>query len=311
MNKRLLSLLAIASIGLASCVDTERLYERGAYLTGTFVEHVYDVWEGATKQGYQNLVHQKELTRGEHGYFAGNGPTENVYECWGNGEAKKYHPDYFKGKDGQELHWGYYGNAYDGRPEDIINNGPGVYADQSPLYDSVYSQNKRLDRNYPNFSRGYLSKLYNGQIKCNGWSYYAMMVLSKDGYGTMFPYELADAEYFATAVLSGTDQEIDPRIVRMDIHVTFYKYASVGLEGYQVSLRDVDLSCNAAAARTSLVGFTFADAGISPRGIVGMSLTYDIVLDTKVPEASNDFSKKVYHDGLAVYEVLFPDSTWY
>ena len=311
MNKRLIPLTTLLCLSLVSCVDTERLYPQGAYLTGTFVEHVYDVWEGGTKQGFSNLVHQKELSRGEHGFFAGNGPTDNVYECYGNEEAKRYHPNYFVNSAGQELYWGYYGNTFDNRPEDIINNGPGKYADNSPLYDKVYSQNKRLDRFYEKFSRGYLSKLYNGQIKCNGWSYYAMMVLSDQGYGTMFPYELANAEYFAMSVLMGTDQEIDPRIVTSDIHVTFYKYSSAGLEGYQVRLDDVDLSCNAAAARTSLVGFTFADAGIDPRGIVGMSITYDDLNDHVVTDASSDFSKDGYHDGLCVYEVLFPDSTWY
>lgn len=311
MNKRLLPFLALFALSLASCVDTERLYLPGAYLTGTFVEHVYDVWEGETAQGFQNIKHRVTLSRGEHGYFSGNGETDNVRECYGNEEAKKYHPNYFKTKEGKELHWGYYGGAGGGRPEDIINNGPGVYADNSPLYDLVYSQNKRLDRFYERFSRGYLSKLYNGQIKCNGWSYYAMMVLSEKGYGTMFPYELAEAEYFATSMLMGTDQEIDPRIVTADVDFTFYKYDAAGLEGYQVHLEDVDLSCNAGAARTSLVGFTFADAGIDPRGIVGMSITFELVKDWAVPDASGDFSTTGYHDGLAVYEVLFPDSTWY
>lgn len=311
MNKRFLPLLGLLSMSLCSCVDTEFLYPQGAYLSGTFVDHVYNVWEGNTKQGYNNIKYAKTLSRGKNGYFAGNGPTDNPLECYGNLEAKQYHPDYFVNNAGEELHWGYYGGAYDGRPEDIINNGPGVYADNSPLYETVYSQNKRLDRFYPKFSRGYLSKLYNGQIKCNGWSYYAMMVLSSEGYGTMFPYELADATYFATSVLMGTDQEIDRRIVTSDIIVTFYKFASVGLEGYQVRLPGVDLSCNSAAARTSLVGFTFEDAGISPRGIVGMSITYENLVDHVVTDASSDFTSEGYHDGLCVYEILFPDSTWY
>ena len=311
MNKRLAAILAFSSMALASCVDTEQLYARDAYLGGTYVGHEYNVWEGQTKKAYQErLVYETVLENEEHGYFCGSGNSDTVSQCYGAAQAKSRHPEWFKTKDGQDLYWGY----NDGHV-DIINAGAGVYVDNSPLYDTIYSQNKRLDRFYEKFSRGYLSKLYNGQIKCNGWSYYAMAVISDEGFGTMFPYELSSAEYFATSLLISTDDETnDPgtrgRIVTVTVHTTFYKYDEKGeLVGYKVTMPNMDLSCNAGAALTSLVGFTFADAGIDPKGIVGMSFTWDLVNDDH--GCISNFKEEGKHDGLSVYEVLFPDSTWF
>ena len=70
----------------------------------------------------------------------------------------------------------------------------------------------------------------------------------------------------------------------------------------------MNLSCNNGSSNTSLIGFTFADAGIDPKGIVGMSINWELVEDPA--GASDVFSEQGYHDGICVYEVLFPDSTW-
>ncbi|MCR5348573.1 MAG: hypothetical protein K6E59_03080 [Bacilli bacterium] len=306
MNKRWF-LLSCLTVVLTSCVDTQQLYPLGAYMGGEYVEHVYDVWEGQTKQGFENIVYSKTLTNEEHGYFCGSGKHETAYQCCGYDQAKAWHPSYFKNAQGRDLYWGTERGL-----SDINPGAPGAYVDNSGLYDIIYSQNKRLDRYYENFSRGYLSKLYNGQIKCNGWSYYAMAVVSDQGFGTVFPYELKTAEYFATSLLVSTDYTPSGqgRIVVADIDFTFYKYAADGLEGYKVTLADVYLSCNAGAALTSLVGFTFDDVGISPEAIMGLSLTWRLKQDEV--GATNDFSDtEKHHDGLSIYEVLFPDSTWY
>lgn len=306
MNKHSIVFAALAALALTSCVDTEQLYARDAYLGGTYVGHEYNVWEGSTKDAYKNhIVYEKTLQNENNGYFCGTGNYVTPSQCYGNEQAKSRHPEWFKTKEGKDLYWGY-GDGH----VDIINAGAGVYVDNSPLYDIIYSQHHRLDRFYENFSRGYLSKLYNGQIKCNGWSYYAMAVLSDEGYGTIFPYELSSAEYFATSLLVSTDDESGGgRVVTVTVHATFYKYNAQGaLEGYKVTMPNMGLSCNAGAALTSLVGFTFKDAGINPTGIVGMSLTWDLVHDSH--PCVSDFKKDGKHDGLSVYEVLFPDSTW-
>lgn len=305
MNKRRLPLFGVLLFALVSCADTDQLYEPGAYLNGPFVDHVYNVYEQDTKQGLGNIKYAKTLQNEDHGYFAGSGSYASPRDCYGYGQAYSRHPEWFKNAEGRDLKWG-----MELGYSDIVPGKIGGYADNSVLYDLIYSQNKRLDRFYERFSRGYLSKLYNGQIKCNGWSYYAMMLLSNEGFGTMFPYELKSAEYFATSLLIATDKEEGGgRVVTADIDFSFFKYADSGeLESYVVTLEGVNLSCNAGAAYTSLVGFTFADAGINPESIVGLSINWRLVHDGE--GISNDFSADGYHDGLAVYELLFPDSSW-
>ena len=313
MNKRIHLPLLLIGLTLASCTDTSQLYNPNDYLSGSFVEHCYNVWEGATKKGHDSIVYSKTLFQlpferdtKAHGYFSGSGRTGQEYlgVCYGYGQAFAYHPDYFLTDEGKTLYWGKEGIS------DIVPGEIGGWADNSSLYNVIYSQNKRLDRRYEQFSRGFLSKLYNGQIKCNGWSYYAMAVLSPEGYGTMFPYELVSSEYFAVSILMGTDDERSARVAVADIDFTFYKYSDDGtsLLGHKVELEDVNLSCNNGSSNTSLVGFTFADAGIDPKGIVGMSMNWNLVDDPT--GASDDFAAEGYHDGICLYEVFFPDSTW-
>ena len=314
MNKRSLWPLILAGLALSACADTNQLYNPTDYLNGSFVERRYDVWEGSTKNAYQagptysKTLEQLPLVvdKTAKGYFSGSGKTgqENLASCYGYQQAVDYHRTWFLNSKGELLKWG----NKDG--SDIVHGPIGGWADNSPLYDVVYSQTKRLDLRYSGFSRGFVSKFYNGQIKCNGWSYYAMAILSPEGYGTMFPYELDTAEYFEMAVLMGTDNQTSARVTTSDLIVTFYKYSSnaSSLASYQVRLKEVNLSCNNSSANTSLVGFTFADAGIEPRGIVGMSLTWENLYDPT--GASSDFSSDGYHDGICLYEVLFPDSTW-
>lgn len=310
-----LFLLALFSLSLASCADTDQLYDANAYRTGTFEDHVYKVWEGETLQAYAQTTQGKTLKHDAQGYFNGSGRyevTDTTCSLYGYKDAQTRHPNWFITPENQPLYWGGPGDAFD----DIMDhhNSTG-WVDNSSLYDKIYSQNKRLDRFYPKFSRGYLSKLYNGQIKCDGWSYLALVLAESKGFGTMFPYELASAEYIAFPLLVGTGESPREggfrRIVSLDIHFTFYKYADTpsGLAGYKVTCSDVELQCNCGSAYTSLMGFTFADAGLDPRGIVGMSITYDVKNDPRGLNA--DFSTEGPHVGLCVYEMLVPDSTWY
>lgn len=306
MNKCRLPLLSLAALALTSCADTAQLYPQGAFLNGSYVEHVYNLWEGSTKQGHENIVYSKTLQNEKNGFFCGSGSHEKPTECYGYGQARSWHPEYFLNSAGQSLYWG-----TEPKVSDIMPGAPGAWVDNSELYEVVYSQNKRLDRFYEKFSNGYLSKLYNGQIKCNGWSYYAMAVVSDEGFGTLFPYELKSADYFATSLLVSTDYTPagKGRVVEANVEFTFYKLAANGLEGYQINLEHLFLSCNAGAYLTSLVGFTFADAGFSPESIVGLSVNWELLNDEA--GISSDFSAEGYHDGLSIYEVLFPDSTWY
>ena len=317
MNKKLLLLpMLLVALPLVACADTDQLYPDGAYYTNSFVKNAYEVYEGKTKEAKANLA-PKVLNNEENGYWNGTGELTDINgspaKAYGFAQAKSWHPNYFK-EGGKDLYWGY----ADGYSDITRETGIGMWADQSSLYGTIYSQTKKLARNNPAFSKGVLSKLYNGQIKCNAWSYFSMVLLSKEGYGTLFPKELSSAEYFAMSLRAGSDVDQEGphgRLVSMDIGVTFYKLnQDNSLKAEGVKLSSVYLNCNYSSEVTSLVGFTFADAGISPKGIVGMSVDYTLVDDgafevgTEVTDNFKDEAKG--HVGLCMLEVLFPDSNW-
>ena len=315
-KKRLLLLPLLLALPLVSCADTDDLYPDGAYFGQTFVDNAYTTYAPGIKEAKQKGS-EKVLLNEEHGYFNGSGEVTSLEgspaKAYGIAQAKKWHPSYFM-DNGKELHWGYADGYSDLVPETRI----GVWTDQSALYGTIYSQTKKLARNYPKFAKGYLSKLYNGQIKCNAWSYFSMVLVNRDGYGTLFPYECNSASYFAMSVRAGSDVDQEGphgRVVSMDIGVTFlHLNADNSLKADRVTLSDVFLNCNYSSEVTSLVGFTFADAGIDPRGIVGMSIDYSLTGDGAFKvgeEVTDDFAdEEKGHVGLCLLEVLFPDSTW-
>lgn len=305
MNKKLV-LLALP-LFLFGC-DTTELYPGDAYIDQDFVKNRYNLYDEGLVEANKSVV--ATLNNEEDGYFNGSGVYESPSDCRGYNQAKQWHPDYFKNSKGEDLRW----------EPDIDNPGVGVWSDQSALYDVVYSQTKKLGRLHDGFRKGYLSKLYNGQVRCNAWGYYSLVCLDEGGYGTLFPAELLEGEYFAFAARGGSNSPDGNvgRVSSFDINVTFYKYADdlETLIGETVSLLDVKIQTNYSAEATSLIGFDFEDANIDPSGIVGMSMDFSCE-DTYVDQngvshvTSSDFdADSDYYIGLMLLEVLIPDSRW-
>lgn len=304
-------------VALSACVDTSDLYQGNAYVGQVdFTQNRYHTWPDSFRA--IDADYSKALNNEEHGFFNGSGDYSAPSKCYGIKQARQWHEDYFVYDDNgvkRELQWV---DPIIG--SDIINGGVTEHIDQSPLYPTVYSQNKKLSRLHSGFSRGYLSKLYNGQVRCNGWSFYSLVLIDKEGYGTTFPSELSEAEYFAFSARGGRNSD-DGRVgnvVSFDIEVGFYRYKADGktLSKEQVILTDVKLQANFSSEYTSLVGFTFADAGINPKGIIGMSMRVvgmdDPYMDDEGNISSYDFTDdEYYHTGLCLLEVLIPDSKWY
>ncbi len=344
MKKKIVGVLSfLACACLASCADTSELYDGDAYIGKTFLGNRYNLWSKGLKEAYQNVSsdHEKTLpyqatVDSPKGYFNGSGNFTSPAKCRGMDHAiSLHHDDFLVDKEDPKsslLRWTATG-TYGGRDifdSDIISNGIGKWADQSPLYDVVYGQTKKMSRLHSGFSRGYLSKLYNGQIQCDAWSSYSLVAIDKEGYGTLFPAELESAKYYAMSLRGGSDTNDSHagRITIFDINVTFYKRNGLSsFEGFTVHLDDVKLQTNYSAECTSLVGFYFEDVGYDPRGVVGMSITYSLVADeaTFKPiledgtisdssitvHPSDDYTDGAdYHTGIMVLEVFFPDSSW-
>lgn len=309
MNKKSsLLLLPLIALSLCSCVDTEELYIGNAYVSGEFTNNAYTIYHPKIEEAKNRIVYDKVIQNEEHGFFNGSGDFSSPSACAGFAQAKQWHDKdgWFQNNDGTPLYWG-----NEPGKSDVTSHSVGTWSDPSPLYGVIYSQTKKLTRFYPNFARGYLSKLYNGQIKCDSWSYYAMVLTKPEGYGQLFPYELFRADYFAFSLRGASDSPGGTaRVATYDINVTFYKYGNGNVvEGHRITMKDVSLNVNGGSNNTALVGFTFADVGYNPLGTIGMSVDWTLVNDPL--GASSDFSaSEGYHIGLCLYEILFPDSEW-
>ncbi len=313
MNKKLKMLsLPILSMALFSCADTNEVYPGDAYISGNFLLNRYNHWDEGLKEaktvGSFELKNDKASTAR---YFNGSGVHGSYRDVYGFEQAKSWHPESFRNSKGGDLKWA----------PDIVDGGVGEWREQSALYDVAYGQTKKMTRINSKFGRGYLSKLYNGQLRCNAWSSYSLVELDKSGYGTIFPAELEKAPYFAMSVRGGSDTPGGyPRLTSFDINVTFYKVGSdnVSYEGTTFTMKEVFLQTNYSAEYTSLVGFYFDEIGgdYNPAGVVGMSVTFSMTKDfaggeEKTLPTSDNFDEEAgNYTGLMLLEVLFPDSTW-
>ncbi|MDY5441613.1 MAG: hypothetical protein SPG64_05320 [Candidatus Enteromonas sp.] len=308
MNKKTIWLmLPFLVVSLVSCADTSELYDGDAYAGSVMIENRYSTWD-------EGLVEPTEFTmvpHGQNGYFNGSGNYDDPSKCFGFAEAKSYHPEYFV-EGNTTLMWTKEGDTPWGH--DISGGFINEWTDNSHLVGTVYGQTKKLTNYQQKFAKGYLSKLYNGQIKCNAWSYYSMVLLDSSGYGTAFPSELQTCPYFAFVARGASDTVSDwgvGRVMSFDIRVTFYKK---GMDGKTIVpkgflLPGVLLQADRSSELTSLVGFSFSDVGYDPAGIMGMSITYDLVNDPLGTSSHFDDGAE-FHTGLSLLEVFFPDSTW-
>ncbi len=330
MNKRNLCALLLLSCSLASCADTSELYEGDAYIGGNFLSNRYSIWPEKLKTAAiketKNLVNVKEDGSTTGCYFAGSDVNGSI--CYGYDQLKARHPEDVTvdgTKDGTPLYWTIPSGGKtlsDGTfvpsGTDIMPGKVGEWVDQTPLVGVLYGQSKKLNLLNSAFSRGYLSKLYNGQIQCDAWSSYSLVELDKSGYGTFFPVELHAASYFAFSCRGGSDTPSNTgRLSRFGINITFYKLENEGYTGTTFALADVPLETNISAEHTSLVGFYFDELGYDPSGVIGMSVTYSlkedkVLIDGEYVYPSDDFddTSALYHTGLIMLEVFFPDSEW-
>lgn len=210
---------------------------------------------------------------------------------------------------GEYLH---VGDNLDGlRPTDRQNyKFDGLSADQ-------YGYAKALSKVDSSFSYGYLSKLYDGRVRCDGYYALSRLQLDKQGYTTIFPKELNSYHLFAFAARGGTDCERTfSTFPTIEMCITFYSYDYNDniYDAYVFNTGEFQLITNAGGG-TYFVNFYFDEVmGASYQTIMNrvkaMSLTFSLK-ESIYDDLSDDMTKEgVGHFALMLYEVMLPDSTW-
>lgn len=202
-----------------------------------------------------------------------------------------------------------------------INESDEDFFNTYPAFGRYYS----LGRVDSRFKDGYLGKLYNGQMYCLGYHSLAFVCIENNGFTQLFPRTIKNAPYFFINYRGGSDSTDgrwganygygEPRISAFDLSIDFFykngsKYDYVTVKGSKV-ISETDHG----GEGTTLYGFSLKNLGIPSDGICGISVHYDNFEDLYSKESGNISStlgsdKKVQF-GLLLYEILFPNASWY
>ncbi len=208
----------------------------------------------------------------------------------------------------------------------------------TPIIDisTGYGPTKCLSEIDKSFANGYLSKLYDGRVRCDGYYQLSRVQLTESGYSTFFPKELVSAKYFGMSMFNKTTANANKAYagsyINMDLEISFYQHTSTSNEynKYVVKINSLDVPINTGGS-ASLMLFYFEDILGKDylnklKGVTAMSFSYkknsilakDDLAKAQLekdleqfgdPSANKD-EKATTHVALMLYEVLLPDSSW-
>ena len=180
---------------------------------------------------------------------------------------------------------------------------------------------KNLIKEEDRFSYGYLSKLYDGRLTCDGYYTLSRVQLNKTGYGTFFPREYHGSESFGFALRGGTtipDNMAKPKHVKINATFSFYirKENTSVYDRVNIVFENLDILTDR-GGDTTYVLMPFTDTIVSSLyGADAMSFNYELVSGQYsgfdiTDDYTSDPNKEKEHFCVMLYEVLLPQSTWY
>ena len=297
MKKSLSKLLILVPIfSLTACgYSLREIYDGNAYNSGVFAENYYRDWDEAIKEG-SNKVTVKEDIRLE----------------------KEKHHVFTSYKDSN---FQYCEKNYDSY----------VYDDQILLEEGdtpAYGDQKKLSSIDDSFKYGYVSKLFDGNMFCNGRYQLARVQIDEGGFGKLLNKELSQFDFFAMnfkASLDYTYRSFFKTESKIDLHIGFYLKS--GDDSY--TLKTVSYVIDNVPTNSTdghdenhytFFGFKLDKEYIDIERCCGISVTYDLLdvtgryrdegSSTVVMDFNELKSAGVDH-ALMIYEILLPNSTWH
>ena len=182
---------------------------------------------------------------------------------------------------------------------------------------------KNLIKEEQKFAYGYLSKLYDGRLRCDGLTTRSRVQLNNSGYGTFFPKEYRGSESFAFALRGGTTityPSESARIRSAKIDATFKFY--IRREGTSIYDRvdmvftDLNISSDNGGDTTYVEVPLDASSVELLYGADAMSFEFSLrdlsqYSGYNITDNYLDPDQEKDHFCIMLYEVLFPRSKWY
>ncbi len=291
------ALLFITPLCCASCsLLLDETYAGNAYNSPVFAENYYKTWDERIDEQSDKYIVSSEtqvtLDESEDKVFTSYyslGSTQtvssNLYLLDSQTSSLKYSDD----------------------------NSTGL--DDSNLYGVAYGETRKMSRIDDSFRYGYLSKLFDGQMFCEGRYQLARVQIDTQGFGHMFSKELKDytaSTYFALnfkAAVDYTNPETpaSTHTSDIDLHISFYtRNTDNSLNKQTATYRIESIPTNASESHSSscytFFGFSLAKFNISR--LCGISIEYTLLRDEYAENYGLDYS-------LMLYEMMIPFTTWY
>ncbi|MDR0934911.1 MAG: hypothetical protein LBM03_01225 [Erysipelotrichaceae bacterium] len=174
-----------------------------------------------------------------------------------------------------------------------------------------YGATKRMSLVDPIFSKGYVSKLFDGQMFCNGYYQLARVQIDEGGFGATFEKELVDqtGSYFALNFkaadnnILNPDEAITGHISRINIHISFFLRNSKGYKEIKVS-HEMDAYANPSEMYVNYNFLAFSLERIDITRCAGIGISYDL-LDDDMYNGNEDIEHS-----LMLYEMMIPYAIW-
>ena len=187
-----------------------------------------------------------------------------------------------------------------------------------PLDDKLsYGQTFALSKSESSFKYGYVSKLFNGQMFCNGNYEIARVQIDESGFGMKFNKEIEKYSYFALNFKASLDYRRNGQSTNIPAHeskvnllINFYcKSDNQKLHRIPVSYMIDNVKTNASETidGSNYVFFGFDLTNIKIDRCVGVSIEYELISDDYITAHPDEEWKHC----LLLYELFLPGSTWH
>jgi hypothetical protein len=294
MKKRYLIIPAFTLITLAttSCgLGLKEIYRGDEYNSPVFEENYYTKWDSRIDaNNINNKIIKTEvinLDKTQDYVF------ESYYKRQDDGNLVKGEPDQnLLSIDSAVKNLRY-------SPWDVINTDKELYGD-------VYKLSNQND----SFKHGVLSKLYDGQLYCEGNYQLARVQINENGFGTILNNQGSNLDYFAVQFKSSNDytnydDEEHLSLVHFTdilLKISFYVKKDDKYEKYtyQYQMNHLYSNYQEDLRIYNLFGFKINKNKIT--NVQGYSIEYEVINDEYASERQHS---------LMLYEVMFPHSTWH
>lgn len=273
----------LSSILLTSCsLALDEVYRSDEYNSVIFSENYYTIWDSRIDENNsKNKIKEiKNHTLDE--------TSDLVFET------------FYENNDGKT----YSKNLLLASGNDISKY---VYSDYDTGQGIPVGEGLKLSKQDDSFKYGVLSKLYDGQIFCEGGFELVRVQIKESGFGQVFDKQGRDLEYFALNFKSANDfkQEVKPNshTTVIDLKISFYEKDDDRYNKYTFT-HNMEVSSNSGETY-NFFGFKIPSY---VKNIQGYSVEYDIIEDEY---AKNEDPSKVLEHSLLLYETFLPGATWH